>query len=306
MESIDLIRRYFKFQIYKLPETANYDITGKCNAKCKHCYFFKSWDSSRELSDEEWISAFKKHRQGGICYAVLTGGEPMLRPKLIEAADKIFEIVLIVSNGIIKIPEHINRRIFISIDGNKETHESIRRIRTFDQIMKNIKNDKRVVLSPTLSTLNYNQIDEIIRIAIDQNVFGVTFSLYAGESMDDALVLKGEKLDYTIKKLKEALKRNKDIVLLTEKMINTFKDKKHIKNCFLRSKWVVSYYPDLKIKTPCVLGEKIECKTCGCIIPVIMYALSRFDFAALGIIKKFFPSYAYAKYLDKRKIDYLL
>lgn len=63
LESIDFIGRLIKFQMYKMPETANCDITGKCNARCKHCYFFKSWDSSRELNDEEWISAFKKHRQ---------------------------------------------------------------------------------------------------------------------------------------------------------------------------------------------------------------------------------------------------
>lgn len=57
----------------------------------------------------------------------------------------------------------------------------------------------------------------------------------------------------------------------------------------------------LKIKSPCVLGEKIECKTCGCIVPVIMYVLSRFDFSALSIIKKLFPAYAYAKSIDYEK-----
>lgn len=142
---------------------------------------------------------------------------------------------------------------------------------------------------------------KIVKIAKDQNVCGVTFSLYAGDSINDNMVLKGEKLDYTIKKLKEVLKQNKDIVFLTEKMIATFKNKGHVKNCFLKSKWVVSFYPDLKIKSPCVLGEKIECKTCGCIVPIIMYAVSRFDFSALWVIKNMYPSFAYSKSIDYEK-----
>lgn len=286
--------RLAKFKFSGLPQAANYDITGICNARCQHCYFFKNWDLSQEITDDQWKNIFENHHMFGIDSATLTGGEPALRPEVIRHADKIFETVLIVSNGITKIPEDINRRIFVSIDGEKEIHEYIRRIKKFDQIMENIKNDKRVILSPTLHMLNFNQIDNIIRIAREQNVFGVTFSLYTADNINDPLLLKGKELDYTIEKLKEVLKYNKDIVFLTEKMIEIFKSKEHIKNCFLRSKWVISFYPDLKVKHPCVLGGKVDCQTCGCIVPVIMSSMNKFDFSSVDIVKKLFPSYAYS------------
>jgi hypothetical protein len=160
--------------------------------------------------------------------------------------------------------------------------------------MDNIKNDKRIILSPTLHMLNFDQIDNIVRIAKEQNVSGVTFSLYTANNINDPLLLKGKELDYTIKKLKDVLRNNKGTVLLTEKMIDIFRSKKHTKNCFLRSKWVISFYPDLKIKSPCVLGEKVDCQTCGCIIPVIMCAMNSFDFGSVDIVKKLFPSRAYS------------
>lgn len=286
--------RLAKFRINGIPQAANYDITGICNARCQHCYFFKNWDLSQEITDNQWKNIFENHHLFGIGSATLTGGEPALRPEVIRHADNTFETVLIVSNGIIKIPEDINRRIFISIDGEKEIHESIRRIKKFDQIIENIKNDKRVILSPTLHMLNFDQINNIVKIAREQNVFGVTFSLYTADNINDPLLLKGKELDYTIEKLKEVLKNNKDIVFLTEKMIDIFKSKEHVKNCFLRSKWVISFYPDLRIKNPCVLGEKVDCQTCGCIVPIIMRAMDSFDFGSVNIVKKLFPSHAYS------------
>lgn len=290
--------RLAKFRISGLPQAANYDITGVCNARCQHCYFFKNWDLSQEITDNQWKNIFENHSLYGITSATLTGGEPALRPEVIRHADNIFETVLIVSNGIVKIPEDINRRIFVSIDGEKDVHEFIRRIKKFDQIMENIKNDKRIILSPTLHMLNYDQIDNIVRIAKEQNVFGVTFSLYTANNINDPLLLKGKELDYTIEKLKEVLKNNKNIVFLTEKMIDIFKSKTHVKNCFLRSKWVISFYPDLKIKNPCVLGEKVDCQTCGCIVPVIMCAMNSFDFGSVDVAKKLFPSHAYPNSLS--------
>lgn len=219
---------------------------------------------------------------------MLTGGEPSLRKNVIEIADRIFDGVFIVSNGTTKIPENIKRRIFVSLDGNRETHNKIRGANIFDKVIQNITNDKSVVIASTISKTNYKQIEEIVKIAKDANVFGIIFSLYTADSPDDKLLIKGADLDYVVSKLKEVKKENPDFVLISRMMIDTFKTKGHIKDCFLRSKFTISYYPDMTVKTPCVLGEKIDCSTCGCIVPIWMHCIRKLDFESAKVVGKMF------------------
>ena len=294
------IKRFLGFVIGVLkkreaPNTLNVDITSRCNLNCEHCYWRKTYDPKKEPTDKEWEKTFKKWKKKGTGSAFLTGGEPALRPNVIKIADKIFDGITIVSNGTIKIPESIQKRIFISIDGPKKIHDKIRRAKVLDKIMKNIQNDKRVVLTPTLSTTNYKYIDDLIKITRKANVDGITFSLYTShQKKGDPLVLKGKKLDWTIKKLKEVWKKNKDIVWITPYIIKLFKTKKHYKNCFmLNKKYALSFDANMNLKTPCMMGKGVNCKTCGCIVSVMSHALSRGDIRAWILFDRFYPERYY-------------
>ena len=141
------------------PHYVNYDITSQCNLNCEHCYWRKTFNSREELPDEEWARIFLEHRKRGVTGAYLTGGEPALRLNVIRIANCIFNGMGIISNGTVKIPEYIQRRIFISLDGPKEIHNKIRGGNIFDKILDNIRGDKRIILTPTLSTTNYKYID---------------------------------------------------------------------------------------------------------------------------------------------------
>ena len=292
--------RLFKF-LYKevirkknFPNTVNYEITAKCNLKCEHCYRNKSWDVENELSDKEWIKLFKDHKKRGAEAAYLTGGEPTLRMNVVHAAEKIFPYMGLVTNGTIKVPENIQRRIFVSIDGPRNVHDKIRHAKIFDKIMKNIHGDKRVILTPCLSMTNYRYIDELIQITRGSGVEGITFSLYTASYGNDPLLLKGKELNWTINKLREVWKNNRDIVFLTPYIINLFKTKKFYKSCyFMKEKYFMSFWPNGDLKQPCVMGPGISCATCGCIVPVMSYALEHFDIRAWFLFDKFFPERYY-------------
>ncbi|MDC7126999.1 MAG: radical SAM protein [Spirochaetales bacterium] len=277
------------------PSVINFDITSKCNLYCEHCYWRKNYDPAGEFTDSEWEEIFKDFYSKGAHSAFLTGGEPSLRLKVIESAYQIFDTITIVSNGTIRIPEEIQTRIFISIDGPKEIHEKIRGRNVFDSIMTNIKNDKRVVLTPTLSTTNYHYIEDLVQIARESNVDGITFSTYAANDKEtDKLLLRGEELDWTVNKLEEIWRKNKDIVFLSPKIIKLFKSKKFYKNCYLRNQTKeISYDAQLKQKEPCVLGEGVDCSTCGCIVPIVAYAMSRIDVRAWLLFDKLFSERYY-------------
>ncbi len=138
----------------------------------------------------------------------------------------------------------------------------------------------------TLSKTNFKQIEEIVKIARNANVFGIIFSLYTGDNPNDSLLLKEDDIDHVTSTLKKVKKESPDFVLLSSMMIDTFKTKKHIKSCFLRSKYTISYYPDLTVKTPCVLGENVDCSTCGCIVPIWMYCVRKLDIESAKVLGK--------------------
>ena len=268
---------------------ANYDVTSKCNLNCEHFYLKKTKNPKKDLTDKEWEKIFLEQKKKGITMVHLTGGEPALRPNVIKAADRIFDFVAVVSNGTVKIPEDIQRRIFVSIDGPKEIHNKIRGGDFFDKILKNIKDDKRVILTPTLTTTNHRYIDDMIKIARDSNVDGITFSTYTSHNAkNDPLLLKGKELDWTIQKLKAALKNNRDILFLTPYTIGLLKSKKYRNTCPFK-KDVIAFDARMKVKRPCPLGAGVDCTTCGCIVPLITYALVHADVKTWFLFDRLFP-----------------
>lgn len=251
----------------------------------------KTYDSSRELSDETWIEVFRKHRAQGANTAYLTGGEPTIRPRLIEAADKIFPSMMMVSNGVIKVDPKIRRRIAVSIDGPEAIHDKIRGVKVFRRVLANIKNDKRVIIGPTLTTTNYRYVAGLVDIARQSGVDGITFSTYTSHrGADDPLLLQGEKLEWTIDQLLKLYRDNKDIMLITPFMLKSWREKKYSKHCYFTGKSFIAYDANLNVKHPCTIGAGVKCETCGCVVPVFAYALKHFDIAAWLAFDRFFPS----------------
>lgn len=276
------------------PSVVNYEITSRCNLKCEHCYWHKTLKSTKELSDAEWKKVFLEHRKKGATHAHLTGGEPGLRPNVIRLARDIFKGIGIVSNGTIKIPNDIQTRIFVSIDGPATIHNKIRGVKIFDKVMKNIKDDKRIILTPTLTTTNYKYIDTLVEIARESGVEGITFSTYTSHSKGkDSLLLQGKQLDEAMNSLLRVWKKNKDIVYLTPKIIKILKTKAHYKTCFFLGNDFVSYDATINIKKPCVIGEGVNCSTCGCIVPIVAHALKLADVRAWFMFDRLFPEKYY-------------
>ena len=210
--------------IRHVPLYVNFDLTWQCNLKCKHCYFFSSTAELKnrrtELSDEQWIKLFKYHRKLGTKIAVLTGGEPTLRMDVIKEAIKIFPSVQVVSNGIIKLPRfngYKQPKYWVSIDGIKETHDKIRGAKVFDKVIQNIQENNPVVTS-TIMTLNYKEIEDIVKIAHDNGASGFTFQFYT-DYPDSPLLLKGNILKKTIQDILKVMREYGNFISYSKKML---------------------------------------------------------------------------------------
>lgn len=65
-----------------------YDVTNRCNLRCKGCFFFSSGEheaAAEENDIEKWHAFVEKEMERGVNLAILIGGEPTLCLDRIEA-----------------------------------------------------------------------------------------------------------------------------------------------------------------------------------------------------------------------------
>ncbi len=242
---------------------AEADVTDNCNLRCKHCYHFhgKSVFEKKEVPIEEWETRFKELHKSGIRGIMLVGGEPSLRSDVLMAAHGIFTHVSIITNGTIKVPDEFKSPIFISVDGSEETNDSIRGKGVFQRIIKNYTGDRRVVINITLMKENYQELEDVVKIAKKHDFRGVVCNLCA-----PSLEIKGPhylKRD-TRRKVIEEMKRVKSLYpkdfLLTKKMIEWYENPDHRNECYWGTN--VLHFDVSWNKRKCFASA--DCSNCGC------------------------------------------
>jgi MoaA/NifB/PqqE/SkfB family radical SAM enzyme len=288
----------FEQIVKKVPIAVNYDLTWQCNLRCEHCYFFSSAaelelgsvNERNDLTDKQWSKIFKYHSDLGVQSAALTGGEPTLRMPLIEQALEYFPKVQVATNGLIKIPQFEGTKqplIWVSLDGSKETHNQMRGANVFDKVIDNIRDDKRVLISCTVTSQNYMDIEGAVQSAYEAGISGIFFLWYTGYD-NDPLLLTGESKEMANNLILKVMEEYGDFILISRKMLELYNSKEFIQSCIFRKRnRIFSYYPNGKRKY-CVMGNSPElCRNCGCIVPVALYALSKFDDETIRKLRKF-------------------
>ncbi|MFW9773104.1 MAG: radical SAM protein [Candidatus Thorarchaeota archaeon] len=288
---------YLSHIIKKIPLGVNYDLTWQCNLRCKHCYFNssakelsnKTARKKEELTDDQWVKIFRYHSELGIRSASLTGGEPTLRMNLLHKAVEIFPSIQIASNGIIKLPwfdKHKQPIYWVSLDGGEKIHNSIRGANIFHKVIDNIKEDKRVLISTTITAINYKEIKKVVNIAYNTGVSGIFFLMYTGYPHDPLLV-NGEKLRAVNNGIFTVMKEYGDFILISKKMLELYNTKEFVSHCIFKRGGIKSYYPNGQRKF-CVMGNSsLLCENCGCIVPVASYALSKLDSETIDKLRRF-------------------
>ena len=122
----------------------HWDVTNECNSKCAHCYNLGAQDGRRAcagaaLSDVERSELLKALREQGVFRLVVSGGEPLLHPRIFDLLDEArtlgFQVVLY-TNGLLVDEATANRlaglglvSVEVSIYGaSAATHELVTRV----------------------------------------------------------------------------------------------------------------------------------------------------------------------------------
>lgn len=176
-----------KFFIKRYPVQVTHFVTSRCNARCKHCFYWKNLNKNKKELTLEEIKKISK-TMPNFFFLIISGGEPFLRDDL----DEIIKIYYINNNiGNLTIPTNgsLTKKIYgtiknilkacpdllvtvsLSLDGIGIDHDEIRGVDgIFDKVkatywmlneLKKSNKNFNVDFLTTISNLNQNKLKQI-------------------------------------------------------------------------------------------------------------------------------------------------
>jgi radical SAM protein with 4Fe4S-binding SPASM domain len=165
--------------------TMQWHITDRCNLRCKHCY---QGDKGIDPSYDELLGVLEQFRElvhrlsadrsspvhGHIN---LTGGEPLVRPDLLDLVSKIkgagFSFALLTNGTLIddavarELVQHRPSYVQISIDGVERTHDDLRGPTSYKNAMAGLealdRAGLRTMVSFTAHRGNFRELEAVAR-----------------------------------------------------------------------------------------------------------------------------------------------
>ncbi len=172
--------------------------SGACNLNCAHCWINPEFQevgtkSSLHLKLETVKKAVQQGKPLGLASVKLTGGEPLMNPKIKDIikfiSDEGLGIVIetngtLVNKAMAKFLKDTEKFqcISVSLDGaDAKTHDALRRVEgSFDKAVQGIKNLVEVGIRPqmicTLHKNNIHQIKDTIKLAENLKCNSVKFN----------------------------------------------------------------------------------------------------------------------------------
>ncbi len=162
-----------------------WETTAACNLACVHC---RRLDVSRQLSNDDLttgqaIDMIRSLPQTGRPILVFSGGEPLMRPDLLELAEVAGQVGLptaLATNGTImddrlarRIVDVGFRRVSMSFDGpDPQTHDQFRGIDgAFDATVRGFRTLRKrgmsMQINTTIARHNYTKLDTMYQLALD-------------------------------------------------------------------------------------------------------------------------------------------
>ena len=175
------------------PLVVSFELTASCNADCRHCDKGGIVADEARLSPERIGAIYRELRPVAV---QLSGGEPLLRPDLVEVARAVKEpngapYLIVVTNGRLLTPDLYERlraagvnQFSVSIDFPDERHDDFRRLPgLFRHLERRVpeltgRGHRDVVMNCAISRLNFKEVTRIAETAASWKS-SISFSAYS-------------------------------------------------------------------------------------------------------------------------------
>ncbi|MDE6312445.1 MAG: radical SAM protein, partial [Lachnospiraceae bacterium] len=215
-----------KSEYYDLEMQIDWDLSNKCNLKCKHCCVSADI-TSEELPLEEMYVIADKINQIKPNHIVISGGEPLIRKDFTNIIDRLKKEykgkLSLMTNAILlnkKLAEYIVQNfdgVSVSLDGvNEQTCSIIRGEGTFEKTISGIRllqaaGMKKISASMVITRYTENKRKEFKELCenmkIEPVIRGLEFVGRAKEEMKDFVTLEEEVSDQTLLQQVQASQR---------------------------------------------------------------------------------------------------
>jgi SynChlorMet cassette radical SAM/SPASM protein ScmE len=188
----------------RAPRELDLCITGRCNLKCRYCFYADEMAASSDMPAARWHALFEELGRLGVQRVCLTGGEAFTRPDLFELIDGVIANKMryqLLTNGTLITRDTLQafsvgkRRlrldsIQVSIDGSRaEIHDQSRPPKSFDRALAGLRLLKEagfpVTVRVTVNRTNLDDLPDIARLLLE-DVGLASFSTNEAEQMGSA------------------------------------------------------------------------------------------------------------------------
>ena len=274
----------FGFFLFGIPRHSfgSVDVTDQCNLRCDHCYFFEQ-DHDTQWTLEQWRELFERMKSEGFRFYQCTwvGGEPLLRPEIIELGRSYFKYSTVTTNGSIPLPDWKDVSWYISVDGGRLIHEQMRNLPgLYDTIRQTIEQSEglKITIAYCITQENCSEISASLEEwGGNPKVRNMVFSFFTPvRGLDDSLWLGWDEKDRLLELLIEKKKLYGDFIVNTKRALRLMKSdrSRSVTDRCLFAEKSFALGSDGIAKEPCMLGPKADCDRCGCVVPFYLKSLT--------------------------------
>ena len=204
-----------------------WEITHNCNYGCSYCIF--SCTKQRvegELSTEECFHVIDELVKNGFKHLKVTGGEPFIRKDLIEilayASKKMIVDVstnasLLSEDLVDKLNKIKLKMIHVSLDGNKDEHESVRGLNTYERTIKGLeylkKSKNKVRIGSVIHANNEDDLENLVKDSIKLKANEIIFSIMEPVEGQDKSLVKTKSNEELIENINSLKNKYKEIIV---------------------------------------------------------------------------------------------
>ena len=193
-----LARRAVASYVLRRPWCASFELTHNCNARCHHCHRGERVTESL-ATPQRLLEVCRELRP---LVAILSGGEPLLRPDLLEIVRTLkagcapLRVFVNTNGALLTLPRFADLvdagvdEVLVSLDYPDERHDAFRAIPgLFGRIRALVaalppRERRRVVLTTVLHAENFREAPTIARLSLEWGV-NVNFSAYTSLRTND-------------------------------------------------------------------------------------------------------------------------
>ena len=204
-----------------------WEITHNCNYGCSYCIF--SCTKKRvegELTTEECFHVIDELVKNGFKHLKVTGGEPFIRKDLIEILEYAskYMVVDVSTNASLLSEDLVDKlnkiklkMIHVSLDGNKEEHESVRGINTYERTIRGLellkKSKNKVRIGTVIHANNEDDLENLVKDSIKLSANEIIFSIMEPVEGQDKSLVKTKSNEELIENINSLKDKYKDIIV---------------------------------------------------------------------------------------------